>query len=70
MMFNSAMLYELSVLKKQAEPLLQEVPAFSPYYAEAYRLLRFLSYFKCIDEAEIPPISLLRAFLGGSSFIY
>lgn len=70
MMFNSAMLYELSVLKKHAEPLLQEVPAFSPYYAEAYRLLRFLSYFKCIDEAEIPPISLLREFLGGSSFIY
>ncbi len=70
MMFNSAMLYELSVLKKQAEPLLQDVPAFSPYYAEAYRLLRFLSYFKSIEESEIPPISLLREFLGGSSFIY
>ena len=70
MMFNSAMLYELSVLKKQAEPLLQSVPAFSPYYAEAFRLLRFLSYFKAIEESEIPPLSLLREFLGGSSFNY
>ena len=70
MMFKSAMLYELSVLKKQAKPLLQSVPALSPYYAEAFRLLRFLSYFKAIEESEIPPLSLLREFLGGSSFNY
>lgn len=69
-MFNSAMLYELAVLKKYAEPLLRDVPRSAPEYAEAYRLSRFLSYFKQIHESEIPPTSLLREFLGGSSFKY
>lgn len=69
-MFNSAMLYELAVLKEYAEPILRQVPASVPEYAEAYRLERFLSYFKPIHESEIPPTSLLREFLGGSSFQY
>ena len=69
-MFNSAMLYELAVLKEYAEPILRQVPASMPEYAEAYRLERFLSYFKPIHESEIPPTSLLREFLGGSSFQY
>lgn len=69
-MFNSAMLYELAVLKHYAEPILAEVPKNRPEYAEAYRLLRFLAYFKPIHESEIPPTSLLREFLGGSSFKY
>lgn len=69
-MFNSAMLYELSVLREYAEPILRQVPASAPEYAEAYRLERFLSYFKPIHASEIPPTSLLREFLGGSSFQY
>jgi uridine kinase len=69
-MFNSAMLYELSVLKEYAEPILREVSASCAEYAEAYRLKRFLDYFKPIHESEIPPTSLLREFLGGSSFKY
>lgn len=69
-MFNSAMLYELAVLKEYAEPILRQVPASRPEYAEAYRLERFLGYFKPIHESEIPPTSLLREFLGGSSFQY
>ncbi len=69
-MFNSAMLYELAVLKKYIEPILRDVPMSSPAYAEAYRLERFLAYFKSIHDSEIPPTSLLREFLGGSSFKY
>ena len=69
-MFNSATLYELAVLKKYAEPILKQVAENQPEYVEAIRLLRFLSWFKQIDDAEIPPTSLLREFLGGSSFSY
>jgi len=69
-MFNSATLYELAVLKKYAEPVLKQVPESRPEYVEAIRLLKFLSWFKQIDDAEIPPTSLLREFLGGSSFVY
>lgn len=69
-MFNSATLYELAVLKKYAEPLLQSVPENREEYAESTRLLKFLSYFKPMDDSEIPPTSLLREFLGGSSFTY
>ena len=69
-MFNTAMLYELSVIKMQAEPLLQQVPENCEEYAEAYRLLKFLKYFKGIPYNNLPPTSLLREFLGGSSFHY
>jgi uridine kinase len=69
-MFNSATLYELAVLKKYAEPALKQVAENREEYIEANRLLRFLSWFKQIDDYEIPPTSLLREFLGGSSFVY
>lgn len=69
-MFNSAMLFELAVIKTQAEPLLQQVPENCEEYSEAYRLLKFLKYFKGIPYDNIPPTSLLREFLGGSSFQY
>ena len=69
-MFNSAMLFELAVIKSQAEPLLEQVPENAPEHAEAYRLLKFLHYIKPIPETQIPPTSLLREFLGGSSFEY
>ena len=69
-MFNSAMLFELAVIKSQAEPLLEQVPENTPEHAEAYRLLKFLHYIKPIPETQIPPTSLLREFLGGSSFEY
>ena len=69
-MFNSAMLFELAVIKRQAEPLLEQVPENCKEYAEAYRLLKFLRYIKPIPEDQIPPTSLLREFLGGSSFEY
>ena len=68
--FNTAMLFELAVLKTQAEPLLEQVPETSPEYSEAYRLRKFLKYFKPISNRDIPPTSLLREFLGGSSFKY
>ena len=67
-MLNTAMLYELAVIKTQAEPLLQQVPENCEEYAEAYRLLKFLKYFKGIPYNNLPPTSLLREFLGGSSF--
>ncbi len=70
MMFNSAMLFELAVIKSQAEPLLEQVPENCPEYAEAYRLRKFLRYIKPIPDQQIPPTSLLREFLGGSSFEY
>lgn len=69
-MLNTAMLYELAVIKMQAEPLLQLVPENCEEYAEAYRLLKFLKYFKGIPYNNLPPTSLLREFLGGSSFHY
>ena len=69
-MFNTAMLFELAVLKSQAEPILREVPQNAPEHSEAYRLLKFLSYISPINDREIPPTSLIREFLGGSSFKY
>ena len=69
-MFNTAMFFELAVIKRQAEPLLEQVPESCVEYAEAYRLLKFLHYIRPIPEDQIPPTSLLREFLGGSSFTY
>ena len=69
-MFNSAMLFELAVIKQQAEPLLEQVTEDCDEYGEAYRLRKFLRYIKPIPEDQIPPTSLLREFLGGSSFEY
>ena len=69
-MFNSSLIFELGVMKAYAEPLLREVPHNSEEYAEAYRLMRLLSYFDCIPVDQIPTTSLLREFLGGSSFHY
>ena len=69
-MFNTAMLFELAVIKSQAEPRLEQVPENVPEHAEAYRLLKFLRYIKPIPDTQIPPTSLLREFLGGSSFEY
>ena len=69
-MFNTAMLFELAVIKRQAEPLLEQVPENCIEYAEAYRLRKFLKYIRPIPEDQIPPTSLLREFLGGSSFEY
>jgi uridine kinase len=67
--FNSAMIYELAVLRKFAEPILSEIREMDGESAEAYRLLRFLRYFKYIPVEELPPSSLLREFLGGGNFI-
>ena len=69
-MFNSALLFELAVLRCHAEPILSSVPRNCPEYSEAYRLLRFIKYFTPVQDKEIPPTSLLREFLGGSSFKY
>ena len=69
-MFNSALPYEFGVLKQFAEPILNEVPDSVPEYSEAVRLLRFLRVFSPIGQEEIPPTSILREFLGGSSFSY
>ncbi|MBQ9704704.1 MAG: nucleoside kinase [Paludibacteraceae bacterium] len=69
-MFNSALLFELAVLKRYAEPILAEVPKYCDEYSEAHRLEKFLSYFESIPEKEIPPTSFLREFVGGSSFRY
>ena len=69
-MFNSSLLFELAVMKRYAEPILSAVPHDCPEYGEAHRLLKFLNYFLPINEREIPPTSLLREFLGGSSFKY
>ena len=69
-MFNSALMFEFAVLRLHAEPILSHVPKNCPEYAEAYRLLKFLKYFTPIQDKEIPPTSLLREFLGGSSFTY
>ena len=69
-MFNSALLFEFAVLRYHAEPILNSVPRNCPEYAEAYRLLKFIKYFIPLQDKEIPPTSLLREFLGGSSFKY
>ena len=69
-MFNSALLFELAVLRMHVEPVLIGVPKDSPEYSEAHRLRKFLQYFVPIKDSEIPPTSLLREFLGGSSFKY
>ena len=69
-MFNSALIFELAVLKRYAEPILEQVPKFCDEYTEAHRLIKFLKYFIPIQDREIPPTSLLREFVGGSSFRY
>ena len=69
-MFNSALLFELAVLRAHVEPILNTVPRNCPEYAEAYRLLKFIKYFTPVQDKELPPTSLLREFLGGSSFKY
>ncbi len=69
-MFNSALIYELAVLKTYVEPMLQEINPNEVEYGEATRLLQFLSYIKPLRTNEIPPTSILREFLGGSSFNY
>ena len=69
-MFNSSLIFELGVMKDYAENILRAVPSDIPEYAEAYRLRKFLSYFLPIDLSRVPSTSLLREFLGGSSFRY
>ncbi|MGL4852369.1 MAG: nucleoside kinase [Phocaeicola sp.] len=69
-MFNSALLFELAVLKDHLEPILRKVPNSRPEHSEAYRLYKFLEYFASVQDKELPPTSLLREFLGGSSFLY
>jgi len=69
-MFNSAMIYEFAALRRSAEPILSQVSPIDSEYSEAYRLLKFLNYFNYIDVEELPNTSLLREFLGGSSFRY
>ncbi|VBB46901.1 AAA ATPase [uncultured Paludibacter sp.] len=69
-MFNSALIFELAVLKRYAEPILEQVPKYCDEYTETHRLLKFLKYFMSIPDREIPPTSLLREFVGGSSFRY
>lgn len=69
-MFNTAMLYELAVIQEQAAPLLEQVPENCVEYSEAYRLRKFLSYITPIPSRALPPTSLVREFLGGSSFRY
>ena len=70
MMVNSSLLYELSVLRRHVQPLLEAVPQSSPEYSEAQRLLKLVEFFEPIPEDQIPQVSLLREFLGGSSFVY
>lgn len=69
-MFNSAMIYELAVLRNYALPLLLAVREDQPEHAQALALAAFLTHFQPIDDKELPPTSLLREFLGGSSFSY
>ena len=69
-MINTAMLFEFGVLREQALPLLEEVPETAPEYSEAIRLRKFLSYLNPISIQALPPTSLLREFLGGSTFRY
>lgn len=69
-MFNSSLLFELAVMKEYALPVLRQVPVSAPEYGEAYRLMRFLQYFESVAPEDVPHTSLLREFLGGSSFHY
>lgn len=69
-MFNSALLYELAVLRSHLIPILEQVKENRPEHSEAYRLRKFLQYFESIPDNDLPPTSLLREFLGGSSFEY
>lgn len=69
-MFNSSLFYELAVFKAQAGPLLRSVPENRKEYSEAQRLLRFLDYIVPLQDDELPPTSVVREFLGGSSFKY
>ena len=68
--FNSSLLYEIGLLKTYCEPLLMKVPQNSLAYADAQRLLRFLNNFASISADFVPPTSIMREFLGGSSFVY
>ena len=69
-MVNSALLYELAVLRNYVMPILEEVPVDAPEYEEALRLRGLVGFFEPIEDKQIPPMSLLREFLGGSSFKY
>ncbi|MGB9768992.1 MAG: uridine kinase family protein [Dictyoglomus sp.] len=69
-MFNSALVYEFSVLKNFAEPMLKAVPPYYPEYPEAKRILDILSHFLPLSPTEVPMTSILREFIGGSSFTY
>ena len=69
-MFNSALVYEFCILKKYAEPRLKEIRREDPMYSEACRLLKFLSYFLDVDDAKVPGLSILREFIGNSTFDY
>ena len=69
-MFNSALLFELAILKNYLAPILEQVKENRAEYSEAYRLRKFLQYFESIPDNDLPPTSLLREFLGGSSFEY
>ena len=68
--FNSALLYEIGVIREQVMPILEQVPERAVEYAEASRLRKFLAYFRSIPGEQVPPTSLLREFAGGSSFKY
>ena len=67
-MFNSALIYELAVLKQYAEPLLQQITPEFPEFSEAKRLLKFLGYFLPMDDCEVPLNSIIREFTGSSCF--
>ncbi len=69
-MVNTALLFELPALRRQAQRLLEQVPESAPEFSEAHRLRKFLSYLRPIDIEPLPPTSLLREFLGGSTFTY
>ena len=69
-MFNTSLIYELSVLRPYAMPILMEVPEYEPEFAEAIRLIKFLQFFKPINSEMIPGTSILREFVGGSRFNY
>ena len=69
-MFNSSFIFELSVMRDEAERVLRTVPRDVPEYAQAHRLRHFLGYFASVSSRLIPPTSLIREFLGGSSFKY
>ncbi len=69
-MFNSSFIFELGVMRDEAERVLRTVPRDVPEYAQAHRLRHFLGYFASVSSRLIPPTSLIREFLGGSSFKY